>query len=1292
MQLLEADLLAIKDELSIVAERLYEQGYAEMGDRVSEYMLYIDSVIANADQEEMEQTLKDAIDLLSEANAEFFPYDPGVEAPSGWVSLIDNNDLEGDVNHNFFTSLYNQGLFNSNINDGDGVDGSRGIKIEVGDRVSETWENQFWVRLNEPLPAGTQFRMSFDYRADNPAVVSTMAYAEPGDYIHWALLGDLQFDTNWQTFAYEGTVTSDMSREDKMFQSAGFLLSTMADANNYYFDNLYFEIYQEGSKAEFACDVIQLDFGFETNLPELVKNSGKRRLIYPKNSVKVTIDGEVLKASDITSVEGFADGRFYVFLEEMIDDDATVEVMFKNPVDDTYRIFYTSGKYEGQAVSYNGDAIYDDDVAMGEDAIAFIYVTPVIAESYPVADAINLPNDIKEFTVVFDKPVECSALEATLDNMRLQVVSSEEFDERVVLVLNNEQDLVDGEYTITINKVYPEARLSDDIYGTYTYNIYIGSVQFDPEAKPEIVLSDELWDATPQGGIPEGYVVEFNGELRTYESTYGSGPRMFQFPEGGDFTHGLYFREGYTQYGGDANYPLYLEAGKKYTINFKSAMWKENGSTMNFRILTVDEGNVVFEQTINNSPNVNGNLSDAVLNSTNTTIAFTPENDGYYMLRWQVNGFSEVLLANPTVKHTPSSLREEVVAFFDALENAKHMRDVSADCTENEEYITLNDLINWAEAEYQSFSSFSQFAEVADNLNIATKNMKEYRKLYLEYNLLAENMLAMYQQYADTKFTQSYVYDALGWVIDEYAPNGEIREQYNLYYLSNAYNSVKEVVTLAQDMFTEGPSRVTMTGYAVLTDRIRQGAETMRTLGIDNENLLWYADNTLDEDDWVVDEMKQSIKNDIYNKLSQPNNDLFDGVIDEETGEEITPAYNMNIYVDNPNIYKWGGNNYDFSVPGWYVEDAGMSTGWINYESWDVPADAMFQNWGGYFFTAQSIGDLPAGTYTVKFAVGERVEDTYTDSYAYVFTSEGDYSASIDYIGQTFPEFSTNNGIVTIENVVVTDGWMQFGVEAGSGSHLFFNEVQLLLTAPAPGYNYNGEGEVLMGDVNLDGEVTTSDAVATVGIVLEDWEPSYRQFRAADVNYTGNITVSDVVGVVNIALNGYEWYEELARSQSFEQEINYLTQDGNKIGLKNTTEFVAFQMDVTLTDGAMLNGVNLNQRANGLNIRYSRLEGNTYRIMAFSMNMAAITGNEGELLSLNITGNQTVTLSNIEFTDTAARAYALGVNDATGINGIMAGDANADYYTVDGVKNDKMRKGMNVVKTADGKVRKMFVK
>ncbi|WP_294745966.1 hypothetical protein [uncultured Prevotella sp.] len=915
---------------------------------------------------------------------------------------------------------------------------------------------------------------------------------------------------------------------------------------------------------------------------------------------------------------------------------------------------------------------------------------PSVVFTYPEASSFNVDGGTMEFHVNFDMPVDAEQIHATLDNEELTVIA----DGSIVWLARqgDVEDMTDGEHTIKLYSIYAEGWEDEDAYTNYEFSFVVGPINLDPEAKAEVILADNLWDATEEGGIPEGYLVNFNGEERNSESQYSSGARMFVFAEGGDFTHGLYFREGYTQYGGYEDYPLYLEAGKKYTINFKSAMWKDSGTTMNFQILSADEDYLVYEEVIKNNPNVNGSKA-AVTDATNTTIAFTPQEDGNYILRWAVDGFNEVLLANPTVKYMTDDVNENVLAFFAALENAKQVRDANADFTNNGEYANLDDVINWYESEYKYFNNFDQFLEAAKDLENVAYYMKEYRRLYQEYYPLAETMLALRQQYADTKFTQSYIYNYyLIRCIDNYAPYGEILDQYNLGSLSNAYSDIKYAVNMVQDMFTEGPSQVTMTGYAVLKERVRQGAETMRTLGIDNEDLLWDAENILDEEEWLVDEMKQSIKKDIYKKLSKADNTLFDPIIDEATLEEITPAYNMNIFVENPNIYKWGYSDKDFSVPGWYVENANVSTGWVNYDSWEVPADAMFSNWGNFFEVAQSIGDLPAGTYTVKFAVGERQEDTYTDSKAYVYTGNEEYYADIDYIGQTFPEFSVNNGIVTIENVVVTDGWMQFGVLAESGSHLFFNEVQLLLTAPAPGYDYYDESEVLVGDVNLDGEVTTSDAVATVGLVLDDWQPSYRQFRAADVNYSYNITVSDVVGVVNIALNGYEWYRALARSQSMEQEINYLTQDANKIGLNNTTEFVAFQMDVTLADGAMLNGVNLNQRANGLNIRYSHLEGNTYRIMAFSMNMAAITGNEGELLSLDITGNQTVTLSNIEFTDTAARAYALGVNDATGINGIMAGDANADYYTVDGVKSNKMRKGMNVVKTADGKVRKMFVK
>lgn len=227
-----------------------------------------------------------------------------------------------------------------------------------------------------------------------------------------------------------------------------------------------------------------------------------------------------------------------------------------------------------------------------------------------------------------------------------------------------------------------------------------------------------------------------------------------------------------------------------------------------------------------------------------------------------------------------------------------------------------------------------------------------------------------------------------------------------------------------------------------------------------------------------------------------------------------------------------------------------------------------------------------------------------------------------------------------------------------------------------------------LGDANLDGEVTTSDAVAAVTFALEKEVPSEKALKVADVNKSGNITVSDAVGIVNIALNA----ETPAPARGEMEAVNFLTKNGTSLNLINSTEFVGFQMDVTLAEGAMLNGVSLNDRAANLQVVFNRIADNTYRIIAFSTGNAAIEGNEGELISLDITGNDNIAISNIEFADAAANAYALSLTETTGINGIYAGAANVESYTVGGVKNDKVRKGMNIVRTADGKVKKVLVK
>jgi len=228
------------------------------------------------------------------------------------------------------------------------------------------------------------------------------------------------------------------------------------------------------------------------------------------------------------------------------------------------------------------------------------------------------------------------------------------------------------------------------------------------------------------------------------------------------------------------------------------------------------------------------------------------------------------------------------------------------------------------------------------------------------------------------------------------------------------------------------------------------------------------------------------------------------------------------------------------------------------------------------------------------------------------------------------------------------------------------------------------------GDATLDGEVTTSDAVLAVNYIIRKEQLSYEQFKAADYNGNMDVTITDAVAIVNVAIS-----DDVNQSQPapmYGVANNYLALYGNTVSLTNQTAFVAFQMDVTLADGAVLNGVQLSERAAGLQAYYNRISDNTWRIVGFSTEKVVISGNEGILLTLNISGNSNVTVSNIEFTDATAHAYTLGLGDATGINSLSIDTANTEIYTIDGVQTNGLRKGLNVVKMADGQVRKVLVK
>ena len=1042
----------------------------------------------------------------------------------GWTNLIINSDMEGDDVSSFFTKVNQGDPEPSVIVDGEGVDGSRCIKVEATEKKADAWDNQFWFRFSEIVPAGTKYRVSFDYRADADAKASTQAHAEPGDYIYWDMLGDVNFTTDWNKFEKEGVVTADQAGPNTgggLFTSIAFNLNELADANNYYFDNISFEVFKLGTLVEYSMDVIKIDFGFDTNIPALVAASGKPRLLFPKSCVKVTVDGDPLEEADITSVEAFADGRFFIFCEAAIDGE--VNVKFTNPTDPAYHLVYTSAAVEGQSVAnYDGPATENEDVAMEEGAFAYIYLEPVIIESDPENGSFNLPNSLKEFHVTFDKLVDCKDIVATLNGKKLTVSPADGFAEKIVLKREG-GDLTTGEYTIKLDKVYPEARFDEKSYATFEYTFYVGKVDVDPSDTIKNVLPTEYFANCAAGGIPAGFVVDFNGETRTSESSYSSGSRLFDFAAGGDFTKALYFREGYAQYGSEEGYYLELEAGKKYVVKFNSAMWKDNGSQMTFAIMSPDEAETYLTETIQNTPNVNGNTGSPVTGSTASEFTFVPDFSGYYMLRWSVGGFNEVLLANPSVKYMPNTMGVEETALLNtALENAKKaLEENGAERYLGSEYEALSSAVVKYEAEKDGYTAPSKFKNAAAELDALTAALKDHRSLCDNYDAQIKKSLDVERQNANNKFAKTALYGEVKAINAKYhgssewvnvSEDPEVEDMQLIYDFDKltdndallvAINELNEYANLAALLFTEGESKTADTGVKVLFERMRLGLATLNTLSkklgvtVDSTYVAG-LNNALTDDDDLVEGLKLHVKKLLYQGIADASNPLFQATVDDETLEEIVPSYDMTVFVKNPNIYKLSDKTEftDEAVPGWVVPEGynrpQLSWGWgTTRGTAEIAEDCMFQTWGGQYRVQQTITDLPAGVYSIKIGFGERCNpdaekesDQGIPENSKVFAYGSDsiaVEALAPYIGQSFPYAN----VEIEEYVVVTDGELTIGAEAfGEKTHTFFSDVRLLLVEPATGFDYASEYAKLNEQIETGVEAPAAARVR--GIELYD--------------------------------------------------------------------------------------------------------------------------------------------------------------------------------------------------------------
>ena len=175
-----------------------------------------------------------------------------------WTNIVKNSNMEGTDASCFYVkenALTSEKVFIARITDGIGKDGSRAIKVTTDCNEANDWDTQFFIRLPYELPAGTKYRISFDYKSNKAknSATSFQCAKEPGQYIIWymdASQPSFEFTADWKHFDGEFTIPTECNGTQsddgsylKIFQTfAVSLAQKNSEVTEYIFDNVKVEI------------------------------------------------------------------------------------------------------------------------------------------------------------------------------------------------------------------------------------------------------------------------------------------------------------------------------------------------------------------------------------------------------------------------------------------------------------------------------------------------------------------------------------------------------------------------------------------------------------------------------------------------------------------------------------------------------------------------------------------------------------------------------------------------------------------------------------------------------------------------------------------------------------------------------------------------------------------------------------------------------------------------------------------------------------------------------------------
>lgn len=334
------------------------------------------------------------------------------------------------------------------------------------------------------------------------------------------------------------------------------------------------------------------------------------------------------------------------------------------------------------------------------------------------------------------------------------------------------------------------------------------------------------------------------------------------------------------------------------------------------------------------------------------------------------------------------------------------------------------------------------------------------------------------------------------------------------------------------------------------------------------------------------------------------------------------------------------------------------------------------------------------------------IADTWTNSSNYTTTDKATLTTEWNALKQSVTDLqAAAEGRDQAEDIELDVApWINKGVitTLNEGAEKFATDLaQLKQDLKDMSLAEDVKGHIVPGKEEID----TDDMEALADIILNG-EEATADLARCDVNGDGDVDVTDLVWLRYFLVHG-EWPNAQAAAPALytfgNGGINNVTMEatanGNitrvAINLTNETEFKHFQLNLQLPMGAKVVGQRLGERVEGANLLIAQND-NEVRMLAVSTANNVFAGNEGAVVYLdieNLTGD--VNIEKVIFVDTALNGHRLNAGETTGIADRISNaieNAGQKIYDLGGRLMNSVKKGINIIRNADGSTKKVINK